>query len=54
MDKTGNIFAWLGEREGKNVPNLALQRVEKSCERVIAMKGNIESLTRMLTAKNRA
>ncbi len=46
MDRTRNIFAWLGEREEKGVLNLALQHVEKSYECVLAMKDSIESLTK--------
>ena len=44
MDRTRNIFAWLGEREEKGVLNLALQHVEKSYECVLAMKDSIEAL----------
>lgn len=44
MDRTRNIFAWLGEREEKGVLTLALQHVEKSYECVLAMKDSIEAL----------
>jgi predicted phosphate transport protein (TIGR00153 family) len=45
MDKTRNIFAWLGEREEKGVLKSALRHVEKSYECLMEMKNSIESLT---------
>jgi len=44
MERTRNIFAWLGEKEEKEVLNLALKHVEKSYECVLEMKNSIESL----------
>lgn len=44
MERSRNVFAWLGEREEKGVLNLALQHVEKSLECVLAMKDSIEAL----------
>lgn len=44
MDRTRNIFAWLGEKEEQGVLNLALKHVEKSFECILEMKNSIESL----------
>jgi predicted phosphate transport protein (TIGR00153 family) len=44
MDRTRNVFAWLGEREEKGVLILALKHVEKSYECVLETKNSIESL----------
>ncbi|MBN1445507.1 MAG: DUF47 family protein [Candidatus Omnitrophica bacterium] len=44
MERTRNIFAWLGEKEEQEVLALALKHVEKSFECVLEMKSGIESL----------
>ncbi len=44
MERTRNIFAWLGEKEEQGVLALALKHVEKSFECVMEMKNGIESL----------
>ena len=44
MERTRNIFAWLGEKEEKGVLTLALKHVEKSYECVLEMKNSIEAL----------
>ncbi len=43
MDRTRNIFAWLGSKEEQTILTLALKHVEKSFECVVAMKSTIES-----------
>lgn len=44
MDRTRNIFAWLGSKEEQSILTLALKHVEKSLECVIAMKAAIEAV----------
>ena len=44
MERTRNIFAWLGNKEEQNILTLALKHVEKSLECVISMKATIESV----------
>ena len=44
MDRTRNIFAWLGSKEEQSILTLALKHVEKSLECVLAMKAAIESV----------
>lgn len=44
MDRTRNIFAWLGSKEENTILNLALKHVEESLKCVIAMKDTIESV----------
>ncbi|OQA46870.1 MAG: hypothetical protein BWY46_01959 [Firmicutes bacterium ADurb.Bin300] len=43
MERTRNIFAWLGEKEEQNVLNLALKHVEKSFECILQMKKSMEA-----------
>ena len=45
MDRTRNIFAWLGSRGEDEILALALKHVEKSLECIISMKDAIESFT---------
>jgi len=44
VDRTRNIFAWLGSKEEQSILTLALKHVEKSLECVLAMKAAIESV----------
>lgn len=43
MERTRNIFAWLGQREEKEILNRIVLHVEKSQECVIEMKNSIEA-----------
>ncbi len=53
MDRTRNIFAWLGQREEKEILNRLQLHVRESCKCVLEMKNSIEELIKGSTdAKN--